>query len=166
MKAIGIVPAEALTVIAIWFVVGRWNRLLAVPAAAIATFVLIFLAHRAPAGGAAIVPDPILVMPEWSVATLIGVGLPLFLVTMASQNIPGLAILKVNGYEPAPAPIFTATGLFSVVSAPFGGHAVNLAAITAAICAGDEAGPDRARAGGAASSRGSPMSSSGSRRDG
>ena len=76
---------------------------------------------------------------------LVSIGLPLFIVTMASQNIPGIAVLKVNGYEPQPGPLFAATGLFSVLSAPFGGHAVYLAAITAAMCAGEDAHRDPAR---------------------
>ncbi|WP_427023741.1 benzoate/H(+) symporter BenE family transporter [Aureimonas ureilytica] len=145
VKAVAVVPLEGLAIVAIWFAVGRWNRILAVPAAAVATFLLIYLRHSGPGTGAAIVPDPVLVLPTWSLSTMVGIGLPLFLITMASQNIPGLAVLKVNGYAPAPGPLFTLTGLFSLFSAPFGGHAVNLAAITAAICAGDEAGPDRAR---------------------
>ena len=64
---------------------------------------------------------------------------------MASQNIPGMAVLNANGYRPAPGPLFTTTGLFTLLAAPFGGHAVNLAAITAAICANPEAHPDPAR---------------------
>ncbi|MCY1512175.1 Inner membrane protein YdcO [compost metagenome] len=64
---------------------------------------------------------------------------------MASQNIPGIAVLKVNDYHPAPGPLFATTGLFSMLSAPFGGHAVNLAAITAAMCAGSDSHPDRNR---------------------
>lgn len=61
---------------------------------------------------------------------------------MASQNIPGIAVLNVNGYEPEPGPLFGWTGAFGLASAPFGGHAVNLAAITAALCADENAGPD------------------------
>jgi benzoate membrane transport protein len=70
------------------------------------------------------------------------IALPLFIVTMASQNIPGIAVMKVNGYETKPGPLFASTGFFSLLSAPFGGHAVNLAAITAAMCAGPDAHPD------------------------
>src|SRR5690606_622264 len=65
--------------------------------------------------------------------------------TMASQNIPGIAVLNVNGYRPDPSPLFRTTGLYSLASAPFGGHAVNLAAITAALCAGPDAHPDPQR---------------------
>ena len=64
---------------------------------------------------------------------------------MASQNVPGLAVLGANGYRPAIGPLFTGTGLASALGAPFGGHAVNLAAITAALCAAPEAHPDPAR---------------------
>jgi benzoate membrane transport protein len=76
---------------------------------------------------------------------MIGIALPLFVVTMASQNIPGIAVLNANGYRPDPGPLFASTGVMSLASAPFGGHAVNLAAITAAICAGEDAHPDPAR---------------------
>ena len=81
----------------------------------------------------------------FTVAGLVGIALPLFIVTMASQNIPGIVVLKVNDYKPNPGPLFAVTGLFSLLSAPFGGHAVNLAAITAAMCAGSDAHPDPAR---------------------
>lgn len=88
---------------------------------------------------------PVLVMPEFSIDTIIGIGLPLFIVTMASQNVPGLAVLNANGYRPKVGPIFVATGAASGVTAAFGGHLVNLAAITAALCAGPEAHPDPRR---------------------
>jgi benzoate membrane transport protein len=64
---------------------------------------------------------------------------------MASQNIPGLAVLNANGFRPTAGPLFSKTAIFSIASAPFGGHAVNLAAITAALCAGEDAHPDPAR---------------------
>jgi benzoate membrane transport protein len=90
-------------------------------------------------------PQLELVVPSFSLAALTGMALPLFIVTMASQNIPGLAVLAVNGYRPEPGPLFATTGIFSVLAAPFGALAVNLAAITAALCAGETAGPDPAR---------------------
>src|SRR5690606_19910372 len=67
------------------------------------------------------------------------IALPLYIVTMASQNLPGLAVLQANGYRVRPAPLFVLTGLASTVIAFFGGISCNLAAITAAICAGPEA---------------------------
>ncbi len=91
-----------------------------------------------------------LARPEWvtprpSVAAVLGVALPLFVVTMASQNVPGVAVIRASGY---PVPVSAAvgwTGLATVLLAPFGAFALNLAAITAAICMGPEAHPDAAR---------------------
>ena len=88
---------------------------------------------------------PIAVMPVWSTPAMIGLAVPLFLVTMASQNIPGMAVLAVNGYTPPAGPLFQVTGLFTLVTAPFGGQSINLAAITAALCAGPDAHPDPAK---------------------
>jgi benzoate membrane transport protein len=85
------------------------------------------------------------VVPEWDVATLIGLGLPLYLVTMASQNLPGFAVLRAAGYPVPVRSILTTTGLASLLTAPFGAHTSNLAAITAAICTGPDAHPDPAR---------------------
>jgi benzoate membrane transport protein len=83
-----------------------------------------------------------LIEPHFSLPAMISIALPLFIVTMASQNIPGMAVLAAHHYRPEPGPLFTVTGLLSALSAPFGGHAVNLAAITAAICAGPDCHPD------------------------
>ena len=89
---------------------------------------------------------PQFVRPEFSWAALVGVGIPLFVVTMASQNLPGVAVLRTAGYERVPvSPLIAWTGLASLLLAPFGGFAINLAAITAAICAGPEAGQEPQR---------------------
>ena len=88
---------------------------------------------------------PVFVKPAWSVAALIGIALPLFVVTMASQNVPGVATLRASGYSPPISPIIGATGVATVLLAPFGAFALNLAAITAAICMGREAHEDPAR---------------------
>ncbi|MFC6634465.1 benzoate/H(+) symporter BenE family transporter [Microbulbifer taiwanensis] len=89
---------------------------------------------------------PVWVAPEFELSTLLGVGLPLFIVTMTSQNIPGVATLRASGYERVPvSPVISGTGLASLLLTPFGGFAFNLAAITAAICTGPEAHPDPAR---------------------
>lgn len=89
--------------------------------------------------------QPVLTVPQFSPAVLLGVGLPLFIVTMASQNVPGLAVLRANGYRTPVSPLITWTGLTGVLLAPFGGFAFNLAAITAAICMSPEADPDPAQ---------------------
>jgi benzoate membrane transport protein len=84
----------------------------------------------------------VLVVPQFSWQALIGIGVPLYLVTMASQNLPGFAVLKSHGYEPQVQSSLLVTGLGSVISAFSGAHAVNLAAITAAIVMGSDTHPD------------------------
>lgn len=86
---------------------------------------------------------PVLVIPEIRLEALIGVGLPLFIVTMASQNIPGVAVLKAHGYTAPLSKTIGFMGLTTVLFAPFGGYAYNLAAITAAICMGEEVDKDK-----------------------
>ncbi|MBN0989451.1 benzoate/H(+) symporter BenE family transporter [Amphritea pacifica] len=88
---------------------------------------------------------PLWVTPTFNLQTMIGVGVPLFIITMASQNVPGVAVLRANGYETPVSPLLTWTGFAGVMLAPFGGFSYNLAAITAAICMGDEAGQDRSK---------------------
>lgn len=85
------------------------------------------------------------VSPKFDVATLIGIGLPLYLVTMASQNLPGFAVLRAAGYSAPTRSILTVTGLASVLTAGLAAHTSNLAAITASICTGPEAHPDKDR---------------------
>lgn len=94
------------------------------------------LAALAPADWIA---SPVLVWPEFSPAVLVGVGLPLFIVTMASQNVPGVAVLRTAGYAPPVSALIGWTGVATVLLAPFGGYAFNLAAITAALCTGEQA---------------------------
>jgi benzoate membrane transport protein len=84
-------------------------------------------------------------MPVFDARAIVSLALPLFLVTLVSQNLPGLIVLRAAGYDPAPRPLIVGTGALSLVLAPFGSHFVNLAAITAAICTSDDAHPDRAR---------------------
>ncbi|WP_286240041.1 benzoate/H(+) symporter BenE family transporter [Neptuniibacter halophilus] len=85
---------------------------------------------------------PVWTTPAFSWHSLMGVGVPLFIVTMASQNVPGVAVLRANGYQTPVSPLITSTGVTGVLLAPFGGFSFNLAAITAAICMGKEAGHD------------------------
>ena len=91
-----------------------------------------------------------LARPEWttprlSLAAVLGVGLPLFVVTMASQNVPGVAVIRASGYPVPVSPVIGWTGVATLLLAPFGAFALNLAAITAAICMGPEAHADPAR---------------------
>jgi len=91
------------------------------------------------------VAHPVFTMPAFSVAATIGIALPLFIVAMASQNMPGLAVLRGDGYQTPSAPLIASTGVMSLLLAPFGSHGINLAAITAAICTGPHAHEDHAK---------------------
>nr|CAD6602198.1 benzoate transporter [Rhizobium sp. Khangiran2] len=149
-KAIAFDPLLGLPILVAWAVVLMVKRLYAVPAALAAFVGVMVLGVDLPEGAMAewsqsLAPPVEFVAPLFTLPALISIALPLFIVTMASQNIPGIAVLKVNHYEPNPGPLFATTGVFSLLSAPFGGHAVNLAAITAAMCAGEDAHPDPAR---------------------
>ena len=133
-----------------WLVGGRIHRLAAVPCALVAFVVVTVLGVDLPPGtfdalgdAVGLALSPIGPVFTWEAA--IGIGVPLYIVTMASQNIPGLAVLRAHGYAPNASTGFAVTGLLSAAAAPFGGHAVNYAAITAAMCASEEAGPDPAR---------------------
>ncbi len=85
-----------------------------------------------------------LVAPSWDVATLVGLGVPLYLVTMASQNLPGFAVLRASGYQPPTQGSLAVTGAVSLGTAFLGSHTSNLAAISAALCTGADAHPDPA----------------------
>lgn len=85
---------------------------------------------------------PVWTTPTFTFNAAISIGLPLFVVAMASQNIPGLAVLRADGYNVPASPLLSATGIASFVLAPLGAHGVNLAAITAAICTGPHAHED------------------------
>ncbi|MFN3820261.1 benzoate/H(+) symporter BenE family transporter [Blastomonas sp.] len=86
-----------------------------------------------------------LVTPTFDIRAIVSIAIPLFLVTLVSQNLPGLLVLRAAGYEPKAGPLLVGTGIASVVAAPFGGHAINLAAITATICTGDDTQLERDR---------------------
>nr|WP_306268529.1 benzoate/H(+) symporter BenE family transporter [Pararhizobium sp. IMCC3301] len=149
-KAVAFDPLLGLPILIAWLIGGRIHRFLAVPAALAAFFVVLLFAVDLPDNmrselGEALVPAWIFIWPNFKLSALIGIAIPLFIVTMASQNIPGAAVLSVHGYKPQPGPLFAVSGVFSFLSAPFGGHAVNLAAITAAMCASEDAHPDPAR---------------------
>ncbi|HEY0217720.1 MAG TPA: benzoate/H(+) symporter BenE family transporter [Cellulomonas sp.] len=92
-----------------------------------------------------LVPSLVWTTPQLSWGSVVSVAVPLFVVTMASQNIPGMAVLAGFGYAAPLRPVMLVTGLGSVLAAPWGGHAINLAAISAALAAGPEAGPDPSR---------------------
>lgn len=88
---------------------------------------------------------PIFIAPTFSFAAIVGIALPLFIVTMASQNVPGVAVIRASGYAIPISPVVGWTGVANLLLAPFGAFALNLAAITAAICMGREAHEDASR---------------------
>jgi benzoate membrane transport protein len=143
VRAVGAMPALALPIVLVWAVAWRFARLYAVPIAVAVTAAIVIFATQIPPGVLTdISPKPVLVPPVFSLDALVGIALPLFIVTMASQNVPGLAVLNANGYRPDVSPTFVSTGIASGIIGFFGGHLVNLAAITAALCAGPEAHPN------------------------
>ncbi|MEH6632907.1 MAG: benzoate/H(+) symporter BenE family transporter [Halopseudomonas aestusnigri] len=150
VKAISIAPLPALAIVLAWIVVGRINRLLAVPAALLALILIMTYTLDISQESKDLLLDNVvapfeLVSPVFTFAGFIGIALPLFIVTMASQNVPGIAILRAHDYAPKAGALFSATGVFSACSAFFGGHAINLAAITAAMCANEDAHPDKGK---------------------
>lgn len=90
----------------------------------------------------AVLAVPVITTPQFSLPAIIGLGIPLCMVTMTGQNVTGLAVIRAAGYTAPASPMITTTGLFSVLLAPFGAHGINLAAITAAICTGPDTHPD------------------------
>lgn len=88
---------------------------------------------------------PVFTMPQFSVATLLGVAVPLFIITLTGQYIPGMLILRNDGFKTSANPILTVTGIGSLLMAPFGSHAFNIAAISSAICTGPDAHEDKSK---------------------
>jgi benzoate membrane transport protein len=91
------------------------------------------------------VTQPNWTVPEFHFGVLLSVGLPLFIVTMASQNLPGVATMRASGYDTPVSPVIATTGVVNLLLAPLGCYAINLAAITAAICMTPAAHPDKAK---------------------
>lgn len=131
---------------AVYFAGRRWLPRYAVPLAFLVGLLLAAAGGMIHAEAVSLtLALPVWTTPTFSLTTLIGVGLPLFIVTMASQNVPGLAVLRANGYQTPASPLITWTGVTGLLLAPFGGFAFNLAAITAAICMSPAADPDPAQ---------------------
>jgi benzoate membrane transport protein len=146
VRALIDVPWLAAPVILTWVVLLRFARSWAVPGALIAAVVAIAVSGTDNAlTGATLRPALQLTVPTLHLGAVVGIALPLFLVTMAGQNVPGAAVLSSYGFQAPLRPALITTGLVSAAGAPFGGHQVNLAAITAALTAGPEAHPDPGR---------------------
>ena len=138
-------PTPILTMLIVFLLVRLQNPALAVLAAVIVGVMpLLFTGtHLSQLG----LEAPLLefTAPEFRLSVLLGLGIPLYLVTMASQNLPGFAVLRAAGYEPPVGSALTVTGGISALTAFFGAHTVSMAAITAAICLGPEVHPDKDR---------------------
>lgn len=137
-------PRLVVPIIGVFLVVRMISPNFAVLAALAAGLAMAVGGQAAPASFTRL-PELTLIMPEWSTAAIVGLGLPLYLVTMASQNLPGFAVLRSLGYEPPVREALGVTGFLSALSALFGAHTISMAAITASICIGDEITSDRNR---------------------
>jgi benzoate membrane transport protein len=136
--------ALVLPLIGVFLIVRLVNPLMAVLAALIAGLFIAFAFAGAPLPSMDVDWTSLrFIRPEFDAAVLLGLGLPLYLVTMASQNLPGFAVLRANGYEPPVTEALGVTGILSAFFALFGAHTINMAAITAAICLGDDVHPDK-----------------------
>lgn len=139
-------PYLVLLLIAVFFLVQLWSQTLGVP-------IILALGIAIAAASGLMdqscctlkVSQVSMVRPEFQLQSVIGLALPLYIVTMASQNLAGLAVLKADGYSPSARSCFGVTGLASLLATPFGGHGVCLAAITASICTGPACDPDSGR---------------------
>jgi benzoate membrane transport protein len=141
-----VMPAFVLPLVALFFLLRLWLPLYAVPAVTVAGVMLAAFSGDFGSACCALAVTPLTFdAPSFTATAILGLGVPLFLVTMASQNLPGFAVLRANGYEPPVTSALLTTGLASAVMAPFGSHAINMAAITASLAAGPDAHPDRSR---------------------
>ncbi len=139
----GVVP-----VVLTWLVFARFAPRWAVPFAFIAAAVVVavsLIGTGAPFDPAVLLPRLEFTTPTFTVGALVGLALPLFIVTMASQNVPGIAIMRSFGYEVPWRPAMLVTGVGTALGATAGGHAINLAAISAALAASPDADPDPKR---------------------
>lgn len=139
----GVVP-----VVLTWLVFARFAPRWAVPLAFIAAAVVVavsLIGTGVPFDPAVLLPRLEFTTPTFTVGALVGLALPLFIVTMASQNVPGIAIMRSFGYEVPWRPAMLVTGVGTALGATAGGHAINLAAISAALAASPDADPDPKR---------------------
>ena len=145
IKALIEVPIPAAMVILTWLFVSRWKRAWATPAAAIVAAVIIGYSGAGGSDVSSWTPQLALVTPTFSLEATFSLALPLFIVTMVSQNLAGLAVLQAFGYKLEPRPLIATTAAFSFAAATFGGHAVCLSSITVAMAASPDASPDPGR---------------------
>ncbi len=141
-------PLAVAPVIVVWLLALRFASRWATPVALLAAIVVIVVSSAATGAAvpvADLTPRLVLTAPELTVGAVVSIAIPLFVVTMASQNIPGVAVMKGLGFEVPWRRSMLVTGAGTMIGAAAGGHAINLAAISAALAAGPEAGEDRSR---------------------
>lgn len=135
-------PWLILPLIALFFVVRLFNPAMSVLLVLIGGGLAAWLTGRVGTLPAPEISTLAWTTPEFTMDAVVGLAIPLYLVTMASQNLSGLAVLRASGYHPPSGPLVAVTGFFSLLTAPFNALTTNLAAISAAICTGPDAHPD------------------------
>ncbi|AKQ53828.1 benzoate/H(+) symporter BenE family transporter [Pseudomonas aeruginosa] len=139
-------PLLAGLLIAAYLVFKRFSARYAVVGILVLGLVFLLAQGRVDLSGLSLkLAAPVFTMPAFSLNALLSVALPLFLITLTGQYMPGMLVLRNDGFKTSANPIVTITGLGSLLMAPFGSHAFNIAAITAAICTGREAHEDPSR---------------------
>jgi benzoate membrane transport protein len=140
-------PLLALPIVVVWLILFGLAPRWAVPGALVVTIIVVGIsAGTGWLRGSLVAPQLSFVLPTFQPLVIVSLGIPLFLVTMAGQNVPGFAVLKTFGYDDPPARgILVGSGLLSAVGALFGAHAINLAALSAAIMAGPDSHADRSK---------------------
>ncbi|MFM6963749.1 MAG: benzoate/H(+) symporter BenE family transporter, partial [Micrococcales bacterium] len=138
-------PLIVLPALVVWFVLYKYATIWATPAAMVLLFTIAAIVLHIQVPADQVWPKVVFVMPEFSIQAIVSIGIPLYLVTMASQNIPGMAIMKSFGYEIPFKAVMLSTGIGSLLANFFGGYTANLAAITAALNANEHAHKDPSR---------------------
>ncbi len=136
-------PFLVIVLLLVYAVLKRWTARFAIVGVLALGLSLLVLQGQVDFSGLSLsLAQPVFERPVFSLSALVGVALPLFVITLTGQYMPGMLVLRQDGYRTSANPILTATGLGSLLMAPFGAHAFNVAAITAAICTGKDAHPD------------------------
>jgi benzoate membrane transport protein len=147
--AFGSAPTLIVPVLAAWLAGLTWHRLAAMPLAVLAFIVVLLVTAEMPIDsqvmGRTFLPAMSAVAPQFTFAGFVSIALPLYVITMAGQNVPGFAVLELHGYRVKRGPLLRNTGLASLAVAPFGAIPVNMSAIVAAMMSGEDAGRDPAR---------------------
>ncbi|KWU51872.1 benzoate/H(+) symporter BenE family transporter [Pseudomonas palleroniana] len=142
-EGVSLDPTLAGLLVATYVVLKRFAPRYAVVGILVLGLVFLLAQNRVDLSGLSLqVAAPVFTTPQFSINALLSVALPLFLITLTGQYMPGMLVLRNDGFQASANPILMVTGLGSLLMAPFGSHAFNIAAITAAICTGKEASQD------------------------